>query len=61
MIVAALVWDAAARARLQDALRGHATVRFCDRQSEILALVENNLAGVVIVDLRDRDGLSTLA
>ncbi|MEP7380155.1 MAG: helix-turn-helix domain-containing protein [Gemmatimonadota bacterium] len=60
MIVAALVWDPASRARLQDALRGQASPRFCDRQSELMTLVENNLAGVVILDTRDREGVSTL-
>ncbi len=60
MIVAALVWDPASQARLRDALRGQATVRFCERQSEVIALVENNLAGVAVVDMRDRDGQSTL-
>ncbi len=60
MIVAALVWDQASRARLNEALRGHASVRWCARQSELLALVENNLAGVAVVDMRERDGQSTL-
>lgn len=60
MIVAALVWDPASRARLQEALRGQATVRFCERQSELLALAESTLAGVAVVDVRDREGHSTL-
>jgi AraC-like DNA-binding protein len=60
MIVAALVWDPASRARLQDALRGQATLRFVERQSELLALVESTLAEVVVVDVRDREGQSTL-
>lgn len=60
MIIAALVWDPASRARLQDALRGQASLRFCDQQSELMTLVENNLAGVVILDTRDREGTSTL-
>lgn len=60
MIVAALVWDAASQARLRDALRGQATLRFCERQSELLTLVENNLASVVVLDTRERDGQSTL-
>jgi len=60
MIVGALVWDPASRARLQEALRSQATVRFCERQSELVTLVENNLAGVVVVDTRDREGQSTL-
>ncbi len=60
MILAALVWDPASRARLQDALRGQASLRFCERQGELVTLVENNLAGVVVLDTRDREGLSTL-
>jgi AraC-like DNA-binding protein len=60
MIIAALVWDPASRARLFDALKGQASLRYCDRQSELLSLVENNLAGVVVVDTRDREGSSTL-
>jgi AraC-like DNA-binding protein len=60
MTVAALVWDSAGRARLQEALRGQAAVRFCDRQEEIIALVDNDLVSVLVLDVRDRDGLSTL-
>lgn len=60
MIVAALVWEQTARARLNDALRDQAKVRFCDRQSELLALVEHGVAGVVVLDMRDVDGASTL-
>lgn len=61
MIVGALVWDPSSRARLQEALRGQASVRFCERQTELLTLLENNLAGVVVLDMRDREGNSTLA
>lgn len=61
MIVGALIWDPSSRARLQDALRGQATVRFCERQHELLTLLENNLASVVVLDMRDREGNSTLA
>lgn len=60
MIVAALVRDPRARARLADALRGEATIRDCDRLSEVLAMVETGLASIVIVDHRDYDGTSTL-
>ncbi len=61
MIVGALVWDPASKARLQDALRGQASVRFCERQAELVTLAENDLAGVIVVDMRDREGASTLA
>ena len=61
MIVGALVWDPASKARLQDALRGQASVRFCERQAELVTLAENDLAGVIVVDMRDREGESTLA
>lgn len=60
MMVCALVWDPASKARLQDAMRGQGSVRFCERQPELLALVEHDLARVVVVDLRDREGRSTL-
>lgn len=60
MMVCALVWDSASRTRLQDAIRGQGSVRFCERQGELLALVENDLARVVVVDIRDREGRSML-
>lgn len=60
MMVCAIVWDPASRARLQDAMRGQGSVRFCERQGELLALVEHDLARVIVVDLRDREGRSTL-
>ncbi len=60
MIVGALVWEQTARARLREALRSPITVRFCDRSTELLALVEHGLASVAVVDTRDREGESTL-
>ncbi len=60
MIVAALVRDPIAKARLTDALRTEASVRYCDRLSEVLALVEAGLATLVIVGHRDYDGAATL-
>jgi AraC-like DNA-binding protein len=60
MMVGALVWDSSSRARLQDALRGQATARFCARQQELITLLENNLASVVVLDMRDHEGNSTL-
>lgn len=61
MTVAALVWEPTARARLQEALRGHAALRFCERQEELVALAANDLASVIVLDIRDRDNVSTLA
>lgn len=61
MIVAVLVRELAARARIQDALRGYAAVRTCDQQDELIALVTEGLVGVVVVDVRDRAGNPTLA
>jgi AraC-like DNA-binding protein len=61
MIVGALLWDSATRARLAEAARGKAHLRFCDRQPELVALVENGLADVVMLDARDSAGASTLA
>lgn len=60
MIVGALVWDPSSRARLQEATRTQAHLHVCERQSELMALVENGLADVVVVDLRDPVGESTL-
>lgn len=60
MIAAAVVNDPVARARLTAAMKQEAAVRFCERVSELLALAETGLAGLVIVDRRDRDGVSTL-
>ena len=60
VIVAVLVRELAARARIQEALRGYAVVRMCDQQDELLALVTEGLVGVAVVDLRDRTGAPTL-
>ncbi|MCC6319276.1 MAG: helix-turn-helix domain-containing protein [Gemmatimonadaceae bacterium] len=61
MIVGALVWDPASRARLQEATRSQAHLHLCERQSELLALVQNGLADVVVLDMRDAEGESTLS
>ena len=61
MIVGALVWDPACRARLYEATRNDAHLHLCDRQAELLALVRNGLADVVVVDMRDASGESTLS
>lgn len=60
MIVAALVRDPVSRARLSDALRTEASVRYCRRLSEVVALVEAGLATIVVADHRDHDGSATL-
>ena len=60
MIVAALVRDPVSRARLIDALRTEASVRYCERLSEAFALVESGLATLVVLDHRDFDGSPTL-
>ena len=60
MIVAALVKDPVSRARLTDALRSEATVRNCERLIEVLALVEQGLATIVVLDHRDYDGNAAL-
>lgn len=59
VIVAVLVRELAARARIQEALRGHAAVRMCDEQDELLALLGEALVGVVVIDVRDRAGTLT--
>ena len=60
MIVAALVRDPISKARLTDALRNEATVRYSQRLSEVLAMVEAGLATLVVLDHRDFDGAPTL-
>lgn len=60
MIVAAMLWDAASRARLSDAARGRAHLHLCERPSELLSLVENGLADVVVLEMADPWGVSTL-
>jgi AraC-like DNA-binding protein len=60
VIVGALVPDPISRARLTDALRNEASVRYCGRLSEVLAMVEAGLASLVVVDHRDYDGSPTL-
>ena len=60
MIVAALVRDPISKARLTDALRNEATVRYSQRLSEVLAIVEAGLATLVVLDHRDFDGSPTL-
>lgn len=60
MIVAALVRDPVSRARLSDALRTEASLRYCRRMSEVVALVEAGLATIVVADHRDHDGSATL-
>lgn len=60
VIVAVLVRELAARARINEALRGYAAVRTCDQQDELLALVTAGLVGVVVVDVRDRTGAPTI-
>lgn len=60
MNLGALVWDPPSRARLQEAIRLQANIRFCERQTELLTLVENDLAGLVVLDMRDREGNSTI-
>jgi AraC-like DNA-binding protein len=56
VIVAALVKDPVSRARLTDALRNEASVRHCQRLVEVLALVEQGLATIVVLEHRDYDG-----
>ena len=60
MIVAALVRDPVSRVRLIDALRTEASVRYCERLSEVFALVESGLASLVVLDHRDFNGSPTL-
>lgn len=61
IVVGALVRDQVARARLTEALRGEARVRFCERLSELVTMVEEGLAAGVVLDRRDVDGGSTLS
>ena len=61
MVVAAMVWESLARARLVEALRHQGSVRFCDDAHELLAMLEHGLAAAAVVDKRDAQGDSTLA
>ena len=60
MIVAALVRDPISKARLSDALRNEASIRYCERLTEVVALVEAGLANLVVADHRDYNGSATL-
>lgn len=60
IVVAALIWDPVARARLTEALRPDGLLRWCSQGSELTALVDAGLASLVVLDRRDRDGTSTL-
>jgi len=60
VIVAALVRDPVSRARLTDALRNEGSLRYCERLSEVVTLVEAGLANLIVVDHRDYDGSPTL-
>lgn len=60
MIVAAMLWDTASRARLTEAARTRAHLHLCDRPSELRALVENGLTDVVVIEMSDPWGVSTL-
>jgi AraC-like DNA-binding protein len=60
MIVGVLVRDPVGRARIQDALRGFAQVRLCDREDELLSIVADGSAAVVVIDPRDRSGNPTI-
>ncbi|MGQ0537484.1 MAG: helix-turn-helix domain-containing protein [Gemmatimonadaceae bacterium] len=60
MIVATLVYSPPAKARLLEALGDRAYVRACDRALEVSELVRSGLASMVVLDLRDRLGETTL-
>lgn len=60
MIVAAFVQDPVSRARLSDALKNEASVRYCARLTEVEAMVEAGLTNLIVVDHRDHDGSPTL-
>ncbi len=60
MIVAAMLWDTASRARLTEAARNRAHLHLCDRPSELRTLVENGLTDVVVIEMEDPWGVSTL-
>ena len=60
MIVPALVRDPVSRARLSEALRNEASVRYCERLTEVMTMVEAGLASLVVLDHRDFDGSPTL-
>lgn len=59
-MVAALIWEKVARARLAESLRGQSAIRFCEHRSELVALLASGAVGALVVDKRDSDGKSTL-
>ncbi|HJU64288.1 MAG TPA: hypothetical protein VJ596_01365, partial [Gemmatimonadaceae bacterium] len=54
--IAALVLDREGRARIQEALRARATVRFVDDGRELLTVLRRSTVVAVIVEARDRAG-----
>ncbi|HJR64379.1 MAG TPA: helix-turn-helix domain-containing protein [Gemmatimonadaceae bacterium] len=56
--IAALVLDREGRARIQDALRGRATVQFVDEGRELLAILRRATIAAIIVEARDRAGVA---
>jgi AraC-like DNA-binding protein len=60
MTVAALLSDPVPRQRLLSAVRGKASVRFCESQGEVRSIIEGGEATVGVVDVKDRYGDVTL-
>jgi AraC-like DNA-binding protein len=56
--IAALVLDREGRARIQDSLRGRATVQFVDEGRELLAIVRRTTLVAIIIEARDRAGVA---
>jgi AraC-like DNA-binding protein len=57
--VIGLIGDREARARIGDALRGQATVTFCDAAAELIDTLARAFVTAVVVELRDCTGVST--
>ncbi|MEJ7810793.1 MAG: helix-turn-helix domain-containing protein [Gemmatimonadaceae bacterium] len=59
-VVVALVFDREGRSRILEAVPGGLTVVFCDDPQSLSKTVDAEHAGVVLAELRDRRGASTL-
>lgn len=60
MTVGVLVRDPVGRARIQDALRGFAAVALCERAADLLRMLGDGSASIVVVEPRDRTGTPTI-
>ena len=58
--VVALLRDRGARARVQEALRGHGALEFCERSADVASAVRSGDVTAVLVEPQDGGGASTI-